>query len=95
MSEFQRRVDEQQRQIEALSRGRQLESPVQSSSMAESEMPAAPNVQMIEGGPDFPVDEIKEQTPCDFYQEFKNITLKVAVGYALPTLGPDGKPPLW
>ena len=95
MSEFQRRLDEQQRQIEILSRGRQLESSGQSSSMAESEVPAAHNAQMIEGGPGYPVDEIKEQTPCDLYQEFKNITLKVAVGFALPILGSDGKPTLW
>src|SRR4051794_25848881 len=63
--------------------------------MAESEVAAAHNAQIIEGGPGYPVDEIKEQTPCDLYQEFKSITLKVTVRFAMPLLGSDGKPTLW
>ncbi|KAK1677171.1 hypothetical protein QYE76_038019 [Lolium multiflorum] len=50
---------------------------------------------MIDGGPGYPVDGIKEQTPCDLHEVFMNISLKVAVGYVLPTLGPEGEPALW
>ena len=43
---------------------------------------------MIEGGPGYPVDGIKESTSCELHQKFKNISMKVAVGQALPS-GPD------
>jgi hypothetical protein len=32
----------------------------------------------------YPVDEIKGKTHCELYQSMKNISMKVAVGYALP-----------
>jgi hypothetical protein len=32
----------------------------------------------------YPVDDITESTPCDLYVKVVNITMKVAVGYALP-----------
>jgi hypothetical protein len=31
-----------------------------------------------------PMDEIKGKTHCELYQSMKNISMKVAVGYALP-----------
>jgi hypothetical protein len=43
---------------------------------------------MIEGGPDYPVDGIKESTSCELHQRMKNISMKVVVGQALPS-GPD------
>ena len=45
---------------------------------------------MIEGGPGYPVDGIKESTSCELHQKFKNISMKVAVGQALPS-GPDAR----
>jgi hypothetical protein len=32
----------------------------------------------------YPMDEIKGKTHCELYQSMKNISMKVAVGYALP-----------
>jgi hypothetical protein len=32
----------------------------------------------------YPVDEIKAKSHCELYQSMKNISMKVAVGYALP-----------
>jgi hypothetical protein len=43
---------------------------------------------MIEGGPGYPVDGIKESTSCELHQRIKNISMKVAVGQALLS-GPD------
>jgi hypothetical protein len=43
---------------------------------------------MIEGGPGYPMDGIKESTSCELHQRMKNISMKVAVGQALPS-GPD------
>ena len=50
---------------------------------------------MIDGGPGYPVDGIKEQTPCDLHEVFRNISLKVAVGYVLPAFGAEGEPATW
>jgi hypothetical protein len=43
---------------------------------------------MIEGGLGYPVDGIKESTSCELHQRMKNISMKVAVGQALPS-SPD------
>jgi hypothetical protein len=43
---------------------------------------------MIEGGPGYLVDGIKESTSCELHQRMKNISMKVAIGQALPS-GPD------
>jgi hypothetical protein len=43
---------------------------------------------MIEGGPGYPVDGIKESISCELHQRMKNISMKVAIGQALPS-GPD------
>jgi hypothetical protein len=56
--------------------------------VAESEAPADDARRMIEGGPGYPVDGIKESTSCELYQRMKNISMKVSVGQALPS-GPD------
>jgi hypothetical protein len=39
---------------------------------------------MIEGGPSYPVDGIKESISCELHQRMKNISMKVAIGQALP-----------
>ena len=51
--------------------------------MADSEVPAD-DARVIDGGPGYPVDGIKDQISCELYQKMKNISMKVAVGYALP-----------
>ena len=56
---------------------------IRKSSVAESEVPAD-DERMIDGGPGYPVDGIKEQKPCELHQKVKNLSLKVAVGCALP-----------
>jgi hypothetical protein len=50
------------------------------SSVAESEAPTDDARRMIEGGPSYPVDGIKESTSCELHQRMKNISMKVAVG---------------
>jgi hypothetical protein len=96
--EFQRRLDQQQREIDELKGGRKLDNTdgtsQRRSNMADSEAPPD-SPWMIDGGPGYPVDGIKEQTRCDLHQEFRNLSLKVAAVYALPTLGLEGKPALW
>jgi hypothetical protein len=37
----------------------------------------------------YPVDDITEATPCELHVKVVNITMKVAVGYALPIIGPN------
>ena len=97
--EFQCKLEHQQQQIDKLRGGRQLVDNTagisqRQSNVADSEVPAD-NAQMIDGGLGYPVDGIKEQTTCDLHVEFRKISLKVAVDFALPPLGPEGKPPLW
>jgi hypothetical protein len=43
---------------------------------------------MIEGGLGYPVDGIKESISCELHQRMRNISMKVAIGQALPS-GPD------
>jgi hypothetical protein len=33
----------------------------------------------------YPVDDIRGKTNCEMHQSMKNISMKVAVGYALPS----------
>jgi hypothetical protein len=58
------------------------------SSVAEYEAPTDHARLMIEGGPGYPVDGIKESTSCKLHQRMKNIPIKVDIGQALPS-GPD------
>jgi hypothetical protein len=38
---------------------------------------------MIEGGPGYPMDGIKESISCELHQRMKNISMKVAVGQVM------------
>ena len=38
--------------------------------------------------PRYPVDYITESTTCELHVNFMNLDMKVAVGYALPLIGP-------
>ena len=87
------RIEEQQRQIDDLRASRQDPSSVditagpsqRKSSVADNEAPAPDARRMIEGGPGYPVDGIKESTSCELHVMVKgDITVKVAVGCALP-----------
>jgi hypothetical protein len=60
----------------------------QKSSVAESKAPTDDARRMIEGGLGYPMDGIKESTSCELHQRMKNISMKVAVGQALPS-SPD------
>ena len=51
--------------------------------MADSELPAG-DARVIDGGPGYPVDGIMEQIPCELHQKMKNLSMLVALGYALP-----------
>ena len=91
------RINEQQKQIDELRGVPRQEDPAlditgapskRKSSVAESEAPPDDARRMIEGGPGYPVDGIKESTSCELHQKFKNISMKVAIGQALPTV-PD------
>ena len=93
------RLNEQQKQIDELRGVARQEDPglhiigapcKRKSSVAESEAPPDDARRMIEGGPGYPVDGIKESTSCELHQKFKNISMKVAVGQALPS-GPDAR----
>jgi hypothetical protein len=53
-------------------------------SVAESEAPTNNARWMIEGGPSYLVDGIKESISCELHQRMKNISMKVAVEQALP-----------
>ncbi|KAK1653092.1 hypothetical protein QYE76_070897 [Lolium multiflorum] len=88
MAEFQRQLDQQQREIQQQQREiNELKgqrepdntagiSQRRDSSVADSE---APPTRMIDGGPGDPVDGIKEQTPCDLHEVFRNLSVKVAL----------------
>ncbi|KAK1679436.1 hypothetical protein QYE76_040284 [Lolium multiflorum] len=104
MAEFQRQLDQQQREIQQQQREinelkgqRQPDNTAgisqrRDSSVADLE---APPLKMIDGGPGDPVDGIKEQTPCDLHEVFRNLSVKVAVGYVLPAFGAEGEPATW
>jgi hypothetical protein len=92
-NQFLARVNEQQQQIDELRgvvRMQDLSLDItadpskRKSSMAKSEAPTDDARQMIEGGPSFPVDGINESISCELHQRMKNISMKVAVGQALP-----------
>jgi hypothetical protein len=53
------------------------------SSVASTELPADD-----ESAFRYPVDDITDATPCELHVKVVNITMKVAVGYALP-IGPN------
>jgi hypothetical protein len=87
------RVNEQQLKIDELRGVVPLQDPAlditagpskRKSSVAESEAPTNDARRMIEGGPGYPVDGIKESISCELYQRMKNISIKVVVGQALP-----------
>jgi hypothetical protein len=70
------RVNEQQQQIDKLRGVVRLQDHAlditadpskQKSSMAESKAPTDDARQMIEGGPGYPVDGIKESTSCELH----------------------------
>ncbi|KAI4980524.1 hypothetical protein ZWY2020_021009 [Hordeum vulgare] len=93
------RINEQQKQIDELRGVPRQEDPAvditgapskRKSTVAESKAPPDDERRMIEGGPGYPVDGIKESTSCELHQKFKNISMKVAVGQALPS-GPDAR----
>jgi hypothetical protein len=52
--------------------------------VASTELPANDDEPAIR----YPVDDITEATPCELHVKVVNITIKVAVGYALP-IGPN------
>jgi hypothetical protein len=54
------------------------------SSMASTDLPEDDDESAIR----YPVDDITESTPCELHVKVVNITMKVAVGYALP-IGPN------
>jgi hypothetical protein len=56
----------------------------QKSSMASADLPEDNDEPAIH----YPVDDITESTPCELHVKVVNITMKVAVGYALP-IGPN------
>ena len=105
MAEFQRQLDQQkreiqqqQREIDELKGHRQPDNTAgisqrRDSSVADSEAP--PTRMMIDAGPGDPLDGIKEQTPCDLHEVFRNLSVKVAVGYVLPAFGAEGEPATW
>jgi hypothetical protein len=87
------RVNEQEQQIDELRGVVRLQDPAldiianpskRKSSVAESEALTDDARRMIEGGPGYPVDGIKESISCELHQRIKNISMKVAVGQALP-----------
>ncbi|KAK1691760.1 hypothetical protein QYE76_008457 [Lolium multiflorum] len=87
----------QQREINELKGQRQPDNTAgisqrRDSSVADSE---APPLRMIDGGPGDPVDGIKEQTPCDLHEVFRNLSVKVVVGFVLPAFGAEGEPATW
>ena len=53
------------------------------SNVAESEVPSN-DASYTDGGPGYPMDGIKEQISCELHHKLKNISVKVAVGSALP-----------
>ena len=93
MNQMLARIDHQQQQIDELRGVLCLEDPVLDttagpshlkSSVGDSEVPAHDARRMIDGGPGYPVDGIKDSISCELHQKLKNISMKVAVGYALP-----------
>ena len=86
------RLNHQQQQIDELRGVARLQDPPlditlipsqRKSSVAYSEV-LADDARRIDGGPSYPVDGIKDNISCELRQKMKNITMKVAVGYALP-----------
>ena len=85
------RIDSQQEQIDELRGVVRLQDPALDitagpsqlkSSVGDSEVTADDARRMIEGGPGFPVDGIKDSISCELHQKMKNISMKVADGYA-------------
>jgi hypothetical protein len=87
------RIDMQQQQIDELRGVVRLQDPAlhitdgptqRRSSVADSEAVPATDARMIDGGPGYPVDGIKDSTSCELHHKMKNISMKVAIGYAMP-----------
>jgi hypothetical protein len=87
------RVNEQLQQIDELRGVVRQQDPAlditadpskRKSSVAESEASTDDARRMIEGGPGYPIDGIKESISYELYHRMKNISVKVAVGQALP-----------
>ena len=58
------------------------------SSVASTEVPAGDDDAPMIAPRGYPVDDIKESTPCELIVKVVNIDMKVAVGYAIP-IGPN------
>jgi hypothetical protein len=93
------RLNEQQQQIDELRGVVRQQDPAldiiagpskRKSSVAESEAPTDDARRMIEGGPGYPMDRIKELTSCKLHQRMKNISMidvrwhgrEIPAGYA-------------
>ena len=63
--------------------------PSQRKSSVASNLLVRPPIDDITAPDRYPVDDITEREHCDLHAKCMNITLKVAVGYALPRV-PDG-----
>ena len=91
LSQLKARLDNLQHQIDELRSLRQGDPALdiasipsqRKSSVADSEVPCH-DARVIDGGPGYPVDGIREQIPCRLHQQMKNLSVPVAVGYALP-----------
>ena len=74
-------VDRQQQQIDELRGVRQPTLDI-TPGTSQRQSSVADDARVIDGGPGYPVDGIKEQTPCELHDVMKNISVKVAVGFA-------------
>ena len=93
------RINHQQQQIDELRGVVRLEDHVlditagpsqRKSSVGDSEVPADDARRMIDDGPGYPVDGIKDSISCELHQKMKNIFMKVVVGYVVPCT-PDAR----
>ena len=93
LSELERQVQRQQQQIDSISQQRasqqlQLEDP-QADAVPSQQKSSVGSTQLEASACEppaarYPVDDVTEKTDCELHMSMRNISLKVAVGYALP-----------
>ena len=89
LSALERKVQLQQERLDSFSNQRQVECPEVEAAPSEQRKSSvgSTHVEHSEVEPStahYPVDDITEKTECELHMAMKNMSIKVAVGYALP-----------
>ena len=88
LSALERKVQEQQERLDSISKQNESQLQVEAAPSDQRKSSVGSthveNSQLQPAAAHYPVDDITEKTDCELHMSMKNMSFKVAVGYALP-----------